>query len=210
MTGIIALWDSKNELNWKIALDGYWDYIKPENLKLEQSLNKLRLKRILDLGPDGWYHFLHDEFFPWKYTAPNRLKTTTTHFEKYIKSNQLEELHQIKKKLLALDMPNIRKALSLAKEIHGLGIAGASSLLSLMYPHSFGSVDQFVVKALRDIPSLPERDRLRQMNPEGITLSEGVTLIRLMRYKAAELNYVFATDDWTPRKIDMVLWGTRE
>ena len=33
-----------------------------------------------------------------------------------------------------------------------------------------------------------------------------ILLIQIMRDKAAELNKCFKSDNWTPRKIDKVLW----
>jgi len=79
-----------------------------------------------------------------------------------------------------------------------------------MYPHAFATVDQFAVKALCEVSGLPEQDILRRMNPSNITLSNGIVLISLMRRKAKENNNIFGNDSWTPRKIDMVLWGARE
>jgi hypothetical protein len=75
-----------------------------------------------------------------------------------------------------------------------------------MYPAEFGTVDQFVVKALRDVQELPEAEALARMNPEQLTTNDGVLLIGIMRRKAAENNQQFATTAWTPRKIDKILW----
>ena len=68
----------------------------------------------------------------------------------------------------------------------------------------------FVVKALRQIESLPERQELLAIRrPEDLTENDAVLLIEIMRRKAVELNSLFATDTWTPRKTDMILWVTR-
>lgn len=75
-----------------------------------------------------------------------------------------------------------------------------------MYPDTFATVDQFVVKALREVEGLPERAALRRMNPEGLTPRDGVLLIRIMQRKAAENNRQFGIIGWTPRKVDKVLW----
>ena len=120
-------------------------------------------------------------------------------------SGGLEQLHGIKHRLLGIAPTDIRAGLSTARDIRGLGAAGASGLLALMYPASFATVDQFVVKALRDV-GLPEADALARMKPEGLTTPDGVTLIGIMARKADENNRLFGTDDWTPRKIDQVLW----
>lgn len=206
---ISALWYSRSESDWEDALQRYWNYVRPENLQLERRLNELKLEQIAVLDQKGWYQFLHDKYFRWKYTAPNRYATTTKSLKKYIESNELEKLFEIKNKLLRLDVSDIRNGLSTANEIHGLGIPGASGLLSLMYPHAFATVDQFAIKALRKVSGLPENEVLTGMNPNNITLQNGIVLINLMRRKAAANNSTFGNDHWTPRKIDMVLWGTR-
>jgi hypothetical protein len=93
-------------------------------------------------------------------------------------------------------------------KISGLGTAGASGLLALLFPSSFGTVDQFVVKSLLKVRRLAERDLLSAMTPEALTIVDGVVLIKIMRRKAAELRAAFGSDFWTPRKIDQVLWAS--
>lgn len=44
------------------------------------------------------------------------------------------------------------------------------------------------------------------MNQMRLTIKDGVLLIHIMAGKAAENNRMFQTNDWTPRKIDKVLW----
>jgi hypothetical protein len=158
------------------------------------------------MGPQAWYEWLRDEYFRWKFTAPNRYATTRSKLETY-KEDELADLHAIKEQLFSSDKGDIRQCLKCATKIRGLGTAGASGLLALLFPGHFATVDQFVVKALKKIPELPERDQLSQMNPENLTLGSGTLLIQVMRRKAAELNKRFSTTKWTPRKIDMVLWS---
>ena len=50
---------------------------------------------------------------------------------------------------MALDPSDVGAALQTALAIRGLGTAGASGLLALLYPRDLTTVDQFVVKALR-------------------------------------------------------------
>ena len=90
----------------------------------------------------------------------------------------------------------------------GLGPAGASGLLAVLFPAKFGTVDQFVVHALRKVRRLPERDALKRMNAESLTVSDGVVLIEIMRRKAISLNELLKTSGWTPRKVDKVLWAS--
>lgn len=97
----------------------------------------------------------------------------------------------------------------MASSIHGLSTAGGSGLLSILYPEHFGTADKFVVYSLLRIDGLQEHAVISGMNPEALTLNNGVALIEIMRNKAQELNERFHTDFWTPRKIDMILWSTR-
>jgi hypothetical protein len=133
MIGIAKLWHSTDPHVWEQALDRYWDFVQPRNLDLERTLEGLDLKRIRSMDAKGWYEFLRDEYFRWKYTAANRYATTTKHLRTYEQEEgALDALHQIKERLLALDPIDIRLALSTASEIRGLGTAGASGLLALM------------------------------------------------------------------------------
>lgn len=200
------LWKSDTEEDWRRALEYYWSFIQPRNMNLELELNDLKLEEITRLDPIGWYDFLHDKYFRWKYTAANRYATTTSRLKMHGESNALEGLFDIKKRLLKFDTSDISTGLSIAKGIHGLGVPGASGLLSLMYPKDFGTVDQFVVKALWRIPDLPESSYVKKMNPLSLTLRDGIILVDIMRRKAKENNKSFGTDFWTPRKIDMILW----
>ena len=151
-------------------------------------------------------NFLGTNTFRWKYTAPNRYATTTRQLRRYVDDDTLGDLDQIRKRLLTLDPDYIRSGLETASAIRGLGTAGASGLLALMYPKNFGTVDQFAVKALRQVQGLPEAAALAQMNPEALTISDGVLIIDILRRKAADNNRVFKSDAWTPRKLDKVLW----
>lgn len=206
MTELVELWHSNDPGLWEKALDRYWALIRPANLELEQAMEKLDLDRIRALDRQAWYDFLHDEYFRWKYTAANRYATTTRSLQQYLDKGKLSELFRIKESLLQFDSKNLAEGLAIASQIKGLGTAGASGLLALMYPQIFATVDQFVVKALRTIGGLPEAAMLSEMNPMSLTTQDGVTLIRIMARKAKENNRAFGATDWTARKIDKVLW----
>jgi hypothetical protein len=206
---ISMLWRSTDSKTWdQVVEERYWSLIKPENIVLERSLEPLNLSRLGKFNQMEWYSFLKDEYFRWKYTADNRYASTTKAFRRYRDEDRLDELDQIRKRLLSLDSKDVRAGLEVAYEIHGLGPAGASGLLSLMYPETFGTVDQFVVKELRKLDDLPEARTLTEMKPESLTISNGVLLIEIMQRKASENNHAFGVTTWTPRKIDEVLWST--
>jgi hypothetical protein len=203
------VWDSDEEDEWHLALERYWDYVRPENLVLEEELENLDPMEIINMNMDDWYDFLLNRYFRWRFTAPNRYATTTRHLRIYAETDTLDELYRIKEQLFLFNRENIEEGLRIARRIRGLGIAGGSGLLAILFPQYFGSVGQFVIKALREIPALNQLHNLDQMNPRGLTIANGVILIEIMRNKAGENNHLFETDFWTPRKIDKVLWACR-
>ena len=204
--GTREMWNSNDPSLWQNALNRYWTFVKPSNLALEKEMEQLDAETVRVMNPQEWYRFLLEKYFRWKYTAPNRYASTTKMLRSYAENNELPALHAIKERLFALDKDNIQQCLALASSIRGLGTAGASGLLAVLFPSHFGTVDQFAVKALVKIPEVPERDLIAAMKPESLKLNEGTILIRIMRCKAEELNKAFSTTKWTPRKVDMVLW----
>ena len=109
--------------------------------------------------------------------------------------------------MFATPKTEIGECLEIACEIYGLGTAGASGLLAILFPEYFGTVDQFVVRRLQEIHHPLYADALNRMNPEGLKIKDGIILVNIMKEKAAELNARYDTDFWTPRKIDMILWA---
>ncbi len=203
---IAQLWDSADAAQWDAALARYWSYLKPANVELEHEMEALVPSMVEQLDAAGWLDFLRLRYFRWKYTAPNRYATTTTSLKRQVERIGADALLRIRDQILtALNGPP-DKALTAACEIGGLGPAGASGLLALLNPQAFATIDQFVAKSLSEVPSLPEREVVRRMSPQGLSIRDGVILITIMRHKAASLNTAFGADTWTPRKVDMVLW----
>jgi hypothetical protein len=203
---IAELWRSADEKVWDVALAHYWDFVKPENVELEQQLETLDAERLRGMSGEEWYAFLRDEYFRWKYTAPNRYVTTTNALRRYVEAYSVEPLLSIKERLLSAEVMNVRAGLSIATNIPGLGIAGASGLLALIYPKIYGTVDQFCVKALRGIPSLPEREAVNRMNAHSLSRRNGELLVEIMQRQARANTEAFGGAQWTPRMIDKVLW----
>lgn len=204
------LWNTNSEIEWDLALKRYWSLIKPENIRLEERMGRLDPNEIEYLSDDEFYNFLHDEYFVWKYTAKNRLATTRKQLIIYKTENRLQELDKVKKEIFSFDLNNIEQGLRITSQIKGLGIAGASGLLSLLYPKYFGTVDQFVLINLRRIYGLNQRYSLLSIKPESLRLKDGVELINIMKERANELNTSNNTEKWTPRDIDKILWAYRE
>src|SRR6478672_11037038 len=126
---IAELWYSANQALWQQGLINYWQRVHPDNLQLEQRMERLNIGDIEALDEQGWFDFLYNEYFVWKYTAKNRLATTRKSLEEYRLQNCLSELFTIKKQLLAANLRDIGASLDTAKSIRGLGYAGASGLL---------------------------------------------------------------------------------
>ena len=206
MVSISELWTTSDAALWDSAIDRYWDLLLPGNVQLERDLENLQPARLKAMNAQQWYDFLLTEYFKWKYTAPNRYATTTMHLNRYVTNGHLSQLFEIKERLLSFDTTDITCGLKIASEIRGLGTAGASGLLALLYPQTFATVDQFVVKALRGVPGLPDAPKLLCMNAEALTHRDGEILIRIMTHKARANNERFGVSDWTPRKVDKVLW----
>ena len=203
---INSLWHSSDADAWEHARQRYWDFVQPKNLELERTFDALDRSRLERFTAQEWYKFLRDEYFRWKYTAPNRYATTTLYLQKYEDTGAMAELDVLRRQILNLDVTDVQAGLKVAKKIRGLGTAGASGLLSLIYPEHFATVDQFVVKALRGVRGLPESDALASMKPQNLRVTDGVLLISILGKKAHDNNRLFGTQFWTPRKLDMVLW----
>ncbi len=169
-------------------------------------MDTLRPDDVRYLDADQWYEWLANKYFFWKYTAANRYATTTRHLKCQATDLGRHHLLTIRGRVLGCENASIRDALRAATEFKGLGPAGASGLLALLFPAKFGTVDQFAVGALRKVRCLPERDKLMRMNRASLTIADGVVLIGIMRRKAVSLNELFNTSEWTPRKVDKLLW----
>lgn len=205
---ISNLWISNCQEDWLNAENNYWRQVSDSNIKLEKELEALDPSVVSKMSPEEFYIFLHGTYFVWKYTAKNRLSTTRTQLKRHL--DDLSKLAEIQESLFSFDRTNIRTGLEIATKIHGLGIAGASGLLSILFPNHFGTVDQFVVKSLLNINGLVGRERLLCMHPESLTIKDGILLEQILCTKAEELNQSFQTDKWTPRRIDKILWAYRE
>ena len=206
--GVVAdIWGSSDSEIWIETLNRYWSFVKPDRMAVEKAFDTLDADSVNSLSPQEWYSFLHDEYFLWKYTSPNRYATTTKQLERYlVETGGLSALYDIKRKIFGFDRDDVLLGIEIAKQIHGLGTAGASGLLAVLFPEHFGTVDQFVVKALLEIENIPYRALLEKMNPESLSPRDGAILIGIMKHKAEELRTNSRLADWTPRRIDMVLW----
>ena len=198
-------WDSLSQADWDKALKKYNDYLtNDEKASRDARVTLINYSIIRKMSAEEFNDFLYKEFFPWKYTAPNRLATT----RKSLSKMSVNDIGLIKNFLCSPALSDVQ-LLDVALKIKGLGPAGATALLSILYPDRFGTLDQFVVKCLQAAPSLSGDHIIRGVNPNSIKKDEALYIIRLMQNKAITLNNAFGTHTWLPRTIDKAVWADR-
>lgn len=199
------LWNSHSENAWNQRLEMYWTMKSVQkHCSLEKELHDLQRETVEAMTAEQFYIFLHDSYFKWKFTDCRWFPPNLRRLEGY-ETEGKEELGIIKDTIFSLHKrrpDGTRALMEEVTKIHGLGPAGGSGLLSILFPEHYGTIDQFVVKSLQKVGL--------RMNPENLTIEDAVVLEDIYRRKAGELNDRFGTTDWTPRKIDMVLWTFRE
>ncbi len=201
------LWYSEDETLWKYYLEQYKKRINKSNqIKFDRYLEKLEEEMLEKFSPEKWYDFLLNFYFKWKYTQVNRYISLTNHIKKYKRENNLEELNAIKTEFLLADKTKLKESLEILCKIHGLGPSGASGLLALLYPTLYGTIDQFVIKSLQQLDDFPE---LKFINPDNPSVEVVVFIIEKLQKKAEDMNRLFKTNFWTPRKLDKVMWASR-
>ena len=187
------LWESRDQEEWRRALADYWEMPSVRrNLDVERFMDRLDPEKIRSTDSETWCIFLR-LYFQWKFKGSYLGRRLAD-----LESNEPERLLRIRGLLFTSGPANIRKAVERAGYIKGLGSAGASGLLAVLFPKSFGTVDQFVLKSLRELPTLPERAKLMRMNPKNLTDDDAVLLIKILRAKAEQLNEMFHTEEWSP------------
>lgn len=205
------LWHKGNESDWNAELDRYFDHpFVRNNRVLEDRMEKLVPSDIERMNVNEFYVFLRDEYFVWKFTAKNWLAANRRALAKY-ETEGMSSLAKIQRKIIFAfenDPNDSKDLLEITKNIHGLGTSGASGLLSIMFPEYYGTIDQFLVVSLLSIDNLPEHKSLENMNPQNLTIKDGIILENILRKKSKELNLRFESSEWTPRRLDMVLWIT--
>lgn len=207
LCSIDYLWQYGDESDWHNALNHYYDKLSPAMRELDFYLETICAEDVKTMPINDFYNFLHDNFYVWKYTG-NYLTSRQEDLEKYILQKKLDELKDVHNKLFSVHDNDITECLRVATKIRGLGIAGASGLLSILFPKDFGTVDKFLIIALSKISNWNYKNEITKIDPTAtISVKNGTLLIKILREKATELNVSFKTDFWTPRKIDMVLWS---
>ncbi|MFC4710153.1 hypothetical protein ACWOEJ_07780 [Enterococcus eurekensis] len=204
---INEIWNSKEISVWKDALAKATMETGRDD-SIETKMSKLKAEDIQHLPVEDFYSFLYDDYFVWKYTAKHRLASTRKSLKKY--ENDMNELSEIQDGLFSFDLSKTRLGLQAAGEIYGLGVAGASGLLALLFPSYFGTVDEMVVRALLTCDEYRDDAIIKAINPQDIKRKDAVYLIEQFKKKAHELNALSNEYCWRPRDIDVILWHFRD
>lgn len=207
---INKIWHSNDKDLWNQGILEYYYMI--ENVKNEQYIENISREpsKVKNMNGDEVFEFLHDHYFEWKYTACNRLANCIKWLDEadkkdYFRGDLKNVINSIFE-LVEFDPSNYKKIISKAKKIPGIGISGASGLVSILFPDKYATVDQYLVKALNCIEQ-PEFDYMiiEKMvdKPDDLTISNACDLQLILQKKAKEIGLV-------PRQIDMVLWAVRD
>ena len=207
---ISEIWYSEDEKKWSDALNKYNDIV--DDQKLEEEMDDVNPAEVKTMNFNSFYSFLK-RYYKWKYQK-NYLNKRLEDLKKH--ESDEDKLMKIRDRIFALydqDKENTEKLIEEVKQISGLGVPGASGLLSILFPEDYGTVDKFLVISLCLVDGLDEHDKLLKIDESNIKTKDAVLLERIIRDKAKELNDRFkpdAKDKWTPKKLDKVLWAYRD
>ncbi len=199
------LWQEGSKSDWNKALKTYDEQAD----ELDRQLEACKSSEIKRMSAQRFYEFLYNEYAEWKYGNDKaRLKRTRNLLIKYY-PERIQYLEIVKECIFCayrISPNDTETLLEIVTRIKGLGVAGASGLLSILFPLNYGTLDRHLVNSLRKISGLPEHEILEEMTPDGLTIKDGIVLESILRNKANELNIKFSTSKWTPRKIDKILY----
>lgn len=197
-------WDSTDKRDWDRALALYnMHFGGTDKASIDTRVTLINAQIIEKLSTEEFVCFL-EEFYDWKYsnTGASRNKNL---FSQWIKDN-IHIVESLKQSLCQSSLSD-EELIKISKEIKYISVAGATALLSIMYPDRFGTVDKFVVLCLKE--SLPNDSIIQSTNEEDIKIEQAIYIEKLMREKAKELNKLFSVVTWNARAIDKATWADR-
>lgn len=158
------------------------------------------------------YEFMVKEFIIWKYGFSKYIYQQSKHlFSKAFKNNY-SDLENIftnvfcmvnQSKLLSGNAKfEAIKYLTNAFRRKGIGVSGASALLSLIFSHYIGTCDTVLIKQYNICKSTNYTP-----NRLNIYIAQIQDYIKI---KSEKLNVLSGVDFWTPRKIDQAIWANRQ
>ncbi|MGI9462239.1 MAG: hypothetical protein ACR2NY_06690 [Alphaproteobacteria bacterium] len=213
---INVFWQSNNQTTWEYVLGKYMSRVKWRNRELENELenefNKVKclddIKKFKDVK--NWYEFMLEKYFRWKFTDGRIYAGRKTEFEIKYASNQVCLENMIEAILQESNQADAQTMIALTREIDGLAVPAGSGFLALLLPKLYGTVDRYIVENIKVIEPFKNHPLIKYIKLTAIDNTDFESLTKIFRNKADELNKKFSTNDWTPRKIDKVLWAIRQ
>lgn len=203
-------WHSRDLRPWIDGERRYWELVSGrahEIVIIEREFAQAQLPYVQKMNIADFHNFIV-KFIKWKFTRFRAFKVEN--FEKYYENpNNMRSLNEIREEILNLDYDNLPLAIMVPSQIYGIKTAAAPGLLSILRPEKFGTVDQFLIEALREVPTIANQWWFPGVyeRREALLPMDGVRLVQVLRAKASALNDTFQTTEWTPRRVDMVLWA---
>lgn len=205
---IKQIWNSKEQNVWESALQNYSAAVKRNAIQTEEKLNSMITDDFRKMSGQDFYRFLVHDYALWKYTDC-RIRSRVQHsIEEFHQAYTDYEFKRVLDGIFSISPQDIYLHLANITRITGLGVAGSSSVLALVLPQYFGTVDRFAVQNLQKVYDVNSYygKKLQKTDPQNISAYDAVTIIRIYCEKAEELSRIFGIS-WTPRMIDMVLWS---
>jgi hypothetical protein len=184
------LWESSDTRPWE------------EALKREQGgkgLEQVPPEKLGSMDAAEFLSFLKDKLYPACFQNPSRLEAARQELQSSADEDELAAVDLVRERLQYLDPEDPEWALRVASDAPGLTTCGASTLLSLVFPEHFGTIDALTVKALKSLPRLPEARVVHEIHADILTPEDGAVVIEVLRRKARELSR--KGGNWTPRKV---------
>ena len=208
---IKTLWENGSIEDWEGVVSKYYNAVKSNNIEVEQKLNAMTANEFKQMTGQEFYRFLVGDYSTWKYTDNRRKATVRHNIENFHQKFTDDEFEKILDAAFLIDKDDIFLHFANMTRITGIGTAGASGVLPLIFPEYFGTVDRFLVENLKKIYDGQSYygKKLKSMKSDSLTNYDAIILTQILREKAEEVNKKLKTDKFTPRKIDMALWSVR-
>lgn len=207
-TDIKKLWNSKDETVWEDALA--WAHhqteVKMSNTEIGKKLSRMKTDDFRKMDGQDFYRFLVGDYANWKYTDGKIRSRVQYGIQEFYQTHTDYEVKRVLNGIFEIEPEDIYLHIANITRINGIGVEGASDILSLILPQYFGMVDRFAVENLQKVYDEDSfyGKKLKQIDPQNIAAYDAVTVIRIYREKAEEVNKIYRRVV-TPREIDMVL-----
>lgn len=203
------LWHSESPEPWDALIAAYWQQpTVRKTLQIHKDLEHLDRVEVLGTTPEEWYRWVRDTFIPWKFEArwvPVRQRDIDGQWATALGRKDIDRVR--KAMVVAAERGGFEDAVSLAREIKGIGVSAGSAMATLLFPDRFATGDDRVVGFLRAIPDLPEREALVSIaDPKNLKPCDAAMICRIAVRQAAQLNERFGLTCWTPRLVERCLW----